>query len=72
MSAFPVASVCHLFLAAALSRLGQQAEAIRTAGRVLALDPAFTIRRVSNRLGFGPPVANDLADAWRSIGLPEG
>jgi TolB-like protein len=68
----PDFSVCHLFLAAALVRLGHQEEALREAKRVLALDPALTIRGVSGRLGFAPAVAASLRDAWRMVGLPEG
>jgi adenylate cyclase len=68
----PDFSVCHLFLAAALVRLGHQEEAIREAQRVLALDPALTIRGVAGRLGFAPAVAASLMDAWRRVGLPEG
>jgi TolB-like protein/Flp pilus assembly protein TadD len=67
----PDFSVCHLFLAAALVRLGLQEEADREAQRVLALDPAFTIQRLSRRLGFAQAVAAPLADAWREAGLPD-
>jgi TolB-like protein len=68
----PDFSVCHLFLTAALEECEDQEEAIREARRVLALDPAFTIRRVCNRLGFAQPVARRLAAAWRRADLPEG
>jgi tetratricopeptide (TPR) repeat protein len=67
----PRFSICHLFLAAALVRLGQEEEAKRVAQRVLALDTAFTIRRLSDLAGFEPTVFEPLADAWRKVGLPE-
>jgi TolB-like protein len=67
----PRFSVCHLYLAAALVRLGEEEEANRVAQRVLALDPAFTIRRFSELAGFEPAVFEPLADAWRKAGVPE-
>jgi TolB-like protein/Flp pilus assembly protein TadD len=67
----PRFSVCHLFLAAALVRLGQDEEAQRVAHCVLALDPAFTIRRFSALAGFEPTVFEPMAAAWRKVGLPE-
>jgi TolB-like protein len=67
----PRFSVCHLFLAAALLRLGDQKEAKRVAQRVLVLDSAFTIRRFSVLAGFERAVFDPLADAWREMGLPE-
>jgi TolB-like protein/Tfp pilus assembly protein PilF len=68
----PNFSVCHLFLAAALVRLGAIEEANRAAQHVLKLDPAFTIRGLIKRLGFAPVVATALADAWNEVGLPGG
>ena len=67
----PRFSVCHLFLASALVRLGKKEEAKLAAHRVLALDPGFTIRRFSVLAGFEPAVFEPLADAWRKLGLPE-
>jgi TolB-like protein len=67
----PRFSVCHLFLTAALVRLGRNEEAKAEAQRVLVLDPAFTIRRYSVTIGFEPTVFIPLADAWRAAGLPE-
>lgn len=68
----PRFSVCHLFLSAALLRLGQNEAARLEAKQVLALDPTFTIRRFSVTVGFEPKVFTPLAEAWRSAGLPEG
>jgi TolB-like protein/Tfp pilus assembly protein PilF len=68
----PDFSVCHLFLAAALVRLGHPGEAAREAQRAVALEPTFTIQRLCGRLGFAPAVATPLANAWREVGLPDG
>lgn len=67
----PRFSLSHLFLAAALTRLGENEEAARAAERALVLDSAFTIRRFSALAGFEPAVFEPLADAWRKLGLPE-
>ena len=67
----PRFSVCHLFLAAALVRLGRQQEAAEAAQRVVALDPAFTIGRFAVTAAIEPAVFTLLADAWRAAGLPE-
>jgi adenylate cyclase len=67
----PRFSICHLFLAAALMGLGRDTEAKTEAQRVLALDPAFTIRQLSVTVGIEPTVFTPLADAWRAAGLPE-
>jgi TolB-like protein len=67
----PRFSVCHLFLAAALSGLGRHEEAKAEAQRVLALDPQFTIQRFSVTVGIEPAVYAILAEAWRAAGLPE-
>jgi len=67
----PRFSVCHLFLSAALGRLGKEQDAKRVAQVVLALDPAFTIRRLAGLVRFEPAVFEPLADAWRKAGLPE-
>jgi TolB-like protein len=67
----PRFSVCHLFLVAALVRLGREADARAEAREVLALDPTFTIARFSVTVGFEPNVFSPLAEAWREAGLPE-
>jgi TolB-like protein len=68
----PRFSVSHLYLAAALIHLGDKEEANRVAQRILALDPAFTIRRFSVLAGFEPAVFLSLADTLRQLGLPDG
>ena len=68
----PDFSVCHLFLAAPLIRLGAIKEAKTAAQRVMTLDPAFAISRLTKRLGFAPTVATALAHAWEEVGLPGG
>jgi tetratricopeptide (TPR) repeat protein len=67
----PNFSVCHLFLTAALVRLGRDAEAKQTAARVIALEPKFSIESFSVTIGFEPSVFKLLADAWRVAGLPD-
>lgn len=66
----PRFSVCHLFLIAALVRLGRHKEATAEAREVLARDPAFTINRFSITVGIEPAVFTPLAEAWRMAGLP--
>ncbi len=63
--------VCHLFLAAALVKLGSLDEAKREAQKVLALDPAFAIGRFAVTVGFEPTVFTPLAAAWEAAGLPK-
>jgi TolB-like protein/Flp pilus assembly protein TadD len=67
----PRFSICHLFLAAALVRLGRYEEAKSEAREVLALDPTFTIDRFSATVGIEPVVFLPLAEAWRAAGLPK-
>lgn len=67
----PRFSVCHLFLTAALVRLGRQQDAAEAAQRVIKLDPAFTIDRFAVTAAIEPVVFTLLADAWRAAGLPE-
>ena len=67
----PKFSVCRLFLVAALVGLKRDEEARIQAQQVLALDPAFSIRRFSVTVGLEPAVFTPLADAWRTAGLPE-
>ena len=67
----PRFSICHLFLAAALVRLGRYEEAKIEAQEVLALDSTFTIDRFSATVGIEPAVFMPLAEAWRAAGLPE-
>jgi tetratricopeptide (TPR) repeat protein len=67
----PRFSVCHLFLAAALVRLGRTDEAKAEARRVLDLDSKFTVSAFSITVGFEPTVFMPLATAWREAGLPQ-
>ncbi len=67
----PRFSICHLFLAAALVRLGRYEEAKSEAREVLALDPTFTIDRFSATVGIEPAVFLPLAEAWHTAGLPK-
>jgi adenylate cyclase len=67
----PRFSICHLFLAAVLVRLGRHEEARSEAQQVLALDSTFTIDRFSATVGIEPAVFIPLAEAWRAAGLPE-
>ena len=68
----PRFSVCHIFLTSALVGLGRIEEAKAEAQRVLALEPAFTIRRFAVTAGFEPKVFTRLSEAWRAAGLPDG
>lgn len=67
----PRFSICHLFLAAALVRLGRYDEARSEAREVLALDSTFTIDRFSATVGIEPAVFIPLAEAWLAAGLPK-
>jgi TolB-like protein len=67
----PRFSVCHLFLAAALVRLGRDQEARDEASRVMALDSGFTVQRFAVTVAIEPAVFALLADAWRAAGLPD-
>jgi tetratricopeptide (TPR) repeat protein len=58
----------HFFLAAALANLGKLEEARSETKAGLALDPGFSIRRFRN----GNENAEDLLNAMRSAGVPEG
>jgi tetratricopeptide (TPR) repeat protein len=60
----------HIFLAAALAKLGR-AEATKAAAmQVLALQPSFSAREYCAAVGFAPALAEPLTDAWRPAGLP--
>lgn len=68
---FPGTHFTELITAAAMARLGRQAEARRAASRVLAVDPAFP-RRVQKRLRdllFLPEVAQRLLSLAALAGL---
>jgi adenylate cyclase len=63
----------HLWLAATHARMGRMDAACAEAGRVLELDPGFTIERVAkSTIAFKHPEAEaDCFDAMRLAGLPE-
>jgi TolB-like protein/Tfp pilus assembly protein PilF len=67
----PHFSPSHMFLAAALNRLGDDGGAQRAAQQALTLDSAFTIRGFSALAGLSPVVVEPLADAWRRLGLSD-
>jgi TolB-like protein len=66
----PRFSVSRAFLAAVLAELGRNAEAKAEAGRVLALDPTFSVKRFLVTVGIKEQVFRPLVDAWRAAGLP--
>jgi len=66
----PRFSVGHAYLAAALLRDGQAAEAKSAARAVLQLEPTFTIRGLQGA-ELEPSVFQGFADAWRELELPE-
>ena len=67
----PGFSISHMFLAAALGKLGQIDEAKAAASRVLALQPGFSIAEWCAATDPVPAIAVPLSDALRAAGLPE-
>ena len=67
----PGFSISHMFLAAALGKLGQIDEAKAAASRVLALQPGFSIAEWCAATDPVPAIALPLSDALRAAGLPE-
>ena len=67
----PRFSVSRAFLAAVLAELGRDADAKAEAGRVLALDPTFSVNRFLVTVGIEDRVFRPLVSAWRSAGLPQ-
>ncbi len=67
----PRFSVSRAFLAAVLAELGRDTEARTEAGRVLALDPTFSIDRFLVTVGIEDRVFRPLVNAWRAAGLPQ-
>jgi adenylate cyclase len=69
----PNYAAVHLWLAATHARMGQIDAARTEAGKVLALDPAFTIERVAkSTISFKHKEAEkDCFEAMRLAGLPE-
>jgi TolB-like protein/Tfp pilus assembly protein PilF len=66
----PGFSVPLLLAAAALFRLGRNAEATAAAQRALSLNPGFTIDGYRITVGHVPEVFNPFASAWAEAGLP--
>jgi tetratricopeptide (TPR) repeat protein len=66
----PGFSAGHAYLAAALLRNGQAAEAKAAAQDVLQLEPTFTIRGLQGA-ALEPAVFGSFAEAWRELELPE-
>lgn len=66
----PRFSVSHAFLAAALSRLGRDAEAQNEARQLLAIDPDFSVKRFSVTVDIEPSVFAPIAEAWLQAGVP--
>lgn len=67
----PRFSVSRAFLAAVLAELGRRDEAKAEAGRVLALDPTFSVNRFLVTVGIEDRVFRPLVDAWLAAGLPQ-
>ncbi len=67
----PGFSISHMFLAAALGKLGRIDEAKAVASRVLALQPGFSIAEWCAATDPVPAIAVPLSDALRAAGLPE-
>ena len=64
-------SISHMFLAAALGKLGRIDEAKAAASRVLALQPGFSIAEWCAATDPVSAIAVPLSDALRAAGLPE-
>ena len=67
----PGFSISHMFLAAALGKLGQIDEAKAAASRVLALQPGFSIAEWCAATDPVPAITLPLSDALRAACLPE-
>jgi adenylate cyclase len=67
----PGFSVSHMFLAAALARLGRTKDASAAAERVMQLQPNFSCHGQCAAIGCVPVLATPLVEAMRASGLPE-
>jgi adenylate cyclase len=67
----PGFSISHMFLAAALAKLGRMDEAKAAAERVLQLQPNFSSTGQCTGIGCVPILAVPLIEALRTAGLPE-
>jgi adenylate cyclase len=66
----PYWSLSHVLLAATQARLGRLAAAQSAAGRVLELQPSFTISGLCATFDIHTSLAAPLSDALRQTGLP--
>jgi len=67
----PGFSYLHMFLTAALAKLGQIDEAKAAAALVLELQPGFSISKMCSALDPAPTFAEPLTEALQAAGLPE-
>jgi adenylate cyclase len=67
----PGFSISHMFLAAALAKLGRMDEARAAAERVLQLQPNFSSRGQCEGIGCAPVLAGPLIEGMRAAGLPD-
>ena len=67
----PAFSYLHMFLTAALAKLGRIDEAKAAAARVVALEPGFSISKMCLALDPALTFAEPLTEALRAAGLPE-
>ena len=67
----PGFSVSHMFLAAALAKLGRTKDASDAAERVMQLQPNFSCHGQCSAIGCVPVLATPLIEAMRASGLPE-
>ena len=67
----PGFSVSHMFLAAALAKLGRTKDANAAAERVMQLQPNFSCNGQCAAIGCAPVLATSLIEAMRASGLPE-
>ena len=67
----PGFSISHMFLAAALAKLGRMDEAKAAAERVLQLQPNFSSKGQCTGIGCVPILAVPLIEALRTAGLPD-
>ena len=67
----PGFSVSHMFLAAALAKLGRTKDASAAAERVMQLQPNFSCHGQCSAIGCVPVLATPLIEAMRASGLPE-
>jgi len=67
----PGFSVSHMFLAAALAKLGRMEDANAAAERVMQLQPNFSSHGQCAAIGCVPVLATPLIEAMRASGLPD-